>query len=101
MTNDVRVFPISKSQLNAEDLRFRDLVDISDASGVDVMKLASVLQSKTGTGADRLKALAAFVWVIYRREDKSLTFDDVMNGRVEVAEDASENPIMPDQETPS
>jgi hypothetical protein len=90
----VRVFKISASGISASGLRFRDLLDIADVTGLDVMDLSPVLQGSKGTGTDRIKALAAFTWIMERVSDPSLTYDDVLDGRVEVTGNEQPDPTV-------
>lgn len=99
----VRVFKVSASGISAAGLRFRDLLDIAKVTGLDVMDLSPILEGKKGSGTDRLMALAAFTWIIERRYDPDLTFDAILDGRVEVVKDTekvNENPTLFNPETP-
>lgn len=87
LLDEVRVFEISSNGISAASLRFRDLLDIAEVTGLDVMQLSPILEGRVGTGADRLRALAAFTWIIYRRNEPELTFDDVLDGTVKVRSD--------------
>jgi hypothetical protein len=90
--DEVRIFKISTSGISAAGLRFRDLLDIADVTGLDVMDLSPVLQGHKGTGTDRIKALAAFTWIVERVNEPSLTYDDVLDGRVEVTGNEQPDP---------
>jgi hypothetical protein len=98
-SDDVRVFILRTSEIRPDALRFRDLLDIADKANVDVMQLEAILNGDKGTGADRLRALAAFTWVTLRSSEPTLTYDDVLDGRV-VVEEGKTNPTA-EQETPS
>ena len=72
--------------VGAEDFRhlsLRDLIAASEVSGVDVTELGAL------KGVARIKGLAGMAWVITRRAEPDLTYDDVLDGRVETpAEEA-------------
>jgi len=66
--------------VGAEDYRrlsFRDMIEASEAAGVDAVDIAHL------TGVPRIRGLAALAWVIHRRSEPSLTYDEVLDGRVE------------------
>jgi hypothetical protein len=87
----VRVFVIG-----AEDYRrlsFRDMIEASEASGVDAVDIQNL------TGIARIRALAALAWVITRRTEPDLTYDQVLDGRVEQPE-ASPSPLGAGTRTP-
>lgn len=85
--DEVRVFRVSTKGISAAGLRFRDLLDIAEVTGLDVMDLSPVLQGDKGTGTDRIKALAAFTWITERRIDPSITYDDILDGRIEIVDE--------------
>ena len=58
-------------------LSLRDLIAASEVSGVDVT------DSAASAAWPRIKGLAGMAWVIARRDEPDLTFDDVLDGRVE------------------
>ena len=67
----------------AEDfarLSFRDMIEASEAAGADAMDIAHL------TGTAKIRALAALTWVITRRSEPGLTYDEVLDGRVEQPE---------------
>lgn len=97
--DEVRVFKVSTRGISASGLRFRDLLDIAEVTGLDVMDLSPVLDGKKGTGTDRIKALAAFTWIIERRSEPSLTYDDILDGRIEVVDTPTSDPTLPVAET--
>lgn len=69
--------------IGADDYRrlsFRDMIEASEASGVDAVDIANL------TGIARIRALAALAWVITRRSEPDLTYDQVLDGRVEQPE---------------
>ena len=71
----VRTFTIG-----AEDYRrlsLRDMIEASEVSGVDAVDIQNL------RGIARIKALAAMAWVITRRTEPDLTYDQVLDGRVE------------------
>jgi hypothetical protein len=76
-----RVFTVG-----AEDYRrlsFRDMIEASEASGVDAVDIANL------KGVSRIRALAALAWVITRRSEPDLTYEQVLDGRVESAGDTA------------
>lgn len=76
-----RVFVVGSEDYRR--LSFRDMIEASEASGVDAVDIANL------TGIARIRALAALAWVITRRSEPGLTYDEVLDGRVEQPE---ENP---------
>ena len=62
-------------------LSFRDMIEASEASGVDAVDIANL------RGVARIRALAALAWVITRRSEPDLTYEQVLDGRVEQAEE--------------
>ena len=88
--DEVRVFKIAQEDYAPELLRLRDLIDIAEATGIDPTNFGAVLNGKAGKPADRIKALAGFAWVITRREEPDLTYEQVLDGRV-VAETVSDS----------
>jgi hypothetical protein len=86
-----RVFTVG-----AEDYRrlsFRDMIEASEASGVDAVDIANL------KGVSRIRALAALAWVITRRSEPDLTYDQVLDGRVEQPEEAA-SPLGSGTRTP-
>jgi hypothetical protein len=90
--DEVRVFRVNAGDFQAAQLRFRDLLDIADAAGIDVMDMSAIASGKKGTGSDRIRTIAAFTWVMERKNEPDLTFDDVLDGRVEVVGKPTANP---------
>ena len=80
--DEVRVFKIAQGDYAPELLRLRDLIDIAEATGLDPMNIGAVLNGRSGKPADRIKALAGFAWIITRRDEPGLTYDQVLDGRV-------------------
>jgi hypothetical protein len=77
----VRVFVVG-----AEDFRqlsLRDLIAASEVSGVDVTELSNL------KGVSRIRGLAGMAWVIARRDEPDLTFEDVLDGRIESANEGA------------
>jgi hypothetical protein len=69
--------------VGAEDYRrlsFRDMIEASEAAGVDAVDIQHL------TGIARIRALAALAWVITRRSEPGLTYEQVLDGRVEQPE---------------
>ena len=83
---EVRVFEVSTGDFTARDLRFRDLIDIAEVTGIDVLDLSPILDGRKGNAVQKIKTLAAFTWIIYRRTEPDLTYDDVLDGRIKVTE---------------
>lgn len=81
-----RVFVVGSKDFR--QLSLRDLIAASEASGVDVTELGSL------RGVAKIKGLAGMAWVIARREEPDLTFDDVLDGRVE-SPDEEAPPLVP------
>ena len=73
-----RVFVIGSEDYRR--LSFRDMIEASEVSGVDAVDIANL------TGVPRIRALAALAWVITRRAEPDLTYDAVLDGRVEQPE---------------
>ena len=70
-----RVFTVGSEDFRR--LSLRDLIAASEASGVDVTELSNL------RGIARIKGLAGMAWVIARQHEPELTFDAVLDGRVE------------------
>ena len=71
--------------IGAEDYRrlsFRDMIEASEASGVDSIDVQNL------RGAAQIRALAALAWVITRRSEPDLTYEQVLDGRVEQREES-------------
>jgi len=82
--------------VGSEDYRrlsFRDMIEASEASGVDAVDIANL------SGIARIRALAALAWVITRRSEPDLTYEQVLDGRVEQPE-ASPAPLGAGTRTP-
>ncbi|RPJ28268.1 MAG: hypothetical protein EHM33_05135 [Chloroflexi bacterium] len=83
MDNDeIRVFRVSSQAFDPTLLRLRDLIDIADATNLDPLDMGEVLEGRSGSPSDRVRAVAGFAWVIARRDEPDLTFEDVLDGRV-------------------
>jgi len=97
----VRVFEVSGEDYAPELLRLRDLIDIAEATGIDPTDFSSVLAGRSGKAADRIKALAGFAWIITRRDEPDLTYEQVLDGRVVsvAAENVSDSPFLVEEET--
>jgi hypothetical protein len=78
----VRVFEVESADYAPELLRLRDLIDIADTTGIDPTDFGSILAGRSGKPADRIKALAGFAWIITRRTEPDLTYEQVLDGRV-------------------
>jgi hypothetical protein len=74
---------VDVAQVTAGSLSFGDLIDLSDATGVEPEEMQSLL-SGIGKGSKRLKLLVGVAWIVNRRSDPALTFADVLAGQVEV-----------------
>lgn len=71
-------------RIGADDYRrltLRDMIAASEKAGADVTELANL------KGPARIKGLAAMAWVIARLDEPDITYDDVLDGRVEASED--------------
>jgi hypothetical protein len=98
--DEVRVFKISVDSLTVSGLRFRDLLDIAEVTGLDVLDLAPILEKRKGSGVDKLKAVAGFTWIAQRRNEPGLTYDDVLDGRIEIEKDTDNSQSNPTLQTP-
>jgi len=94
--DEVRVFEVSTAGFSVQQLRFRDLLDIAEVTGLDVLDLSPILSGIKGKGADKIKALAAFTWIVYRRTEPDLTYDEVLNGRIKVTDNSKPDPTLPE-----
>jgi hypothetical protein len=75
-------------KLGAADYRrltLRDMIAASEVAGADVTELASL------RGVARIKALAAMAWVVARIDEPDITYEQVLDGRVEA--DDAERPL--------
>jgi len=88
--DEVRVFRVASADYAPELLRLRDLIDIAEATGIDPTDLGATLNGHSGKPADRIKALAGFAWIITRRDEPDLTYEQVLDGRV-VADEGESN----------
>lgn len=84
--DEVRVFTVTSEDYAPELLRLRDLIDIAEATDIDPTDFGAVLLGKSGKPADRIKALAGFAWIITRRDEPDLTYEQVLDGRVVTGE---------------
>ena len=76
--------------VSAEDYRrmsLRDMIEASEAAGVDAVDIQNL------KGVSRIKALAALAWVITRRSEPDLTYDQVLDGRVESPTEEVASPL--------
>ena len=89
--DDVRVFKIASADYAPELLRLRDLIDIAEATGLDPTEFNDILNGRMGKPADRIKALAGFAWIITRRDEPGLTYENVLDGRIEAEESVSDS----------
>jgi hypothetical protein len=69
--------------VTAGSLSFGDLIDLSDATGIEPEEMQPLLAG-SGKGSKRLKLLVGVAWIVNRRSDPALTFSDVLAGQVEV-----------------
>lgn len=92
--DEVRVFEVSTNEFSSSSLRFRDLIDVAEVTGLDVLDLSPILEGRKGNGTQRLKAIAAFTWITYRKIEPDLTYEEVLDGRVKVTENSEPNPTL-------
>lgn len=78
----VRMFTVDLGELRPGTLAFGDLIDVADATGLDPTQFERIIHS--GKGVDRLRLLCAFAWLAARRDEPSLTYQDVLRGQVQV-----------------
>ena len=62
-------------------LSFRDMIDASEAAGVDSLDVEHL------KGVAQIRVLAALAWVVLRRTEPDLTYDAVLDGRVQKPEE--------------
>lgn len=96
---EVRVFEVSTDDFSSRDLRFRDLIDIAEVTGIDVLDLSPILDGRKGNAVQKVKTVAAFTWIIYRRIEPGLTYDEVLDGRVKVTENSTPHPTLQTPQT--
>ena len=60
-----------------DQLSVRDHIDLEEQHGVDVSKLADIADQDVG--AKVLKELAAVVWVLVRKFNPEVTYDNVLD----------------------
>jgi hypothetical protein len=80
-----RVFTVATEDFRR--LSLRDLISASEASGVDVTELSSL------RGIARIKGLAGMAWVIARQREPDLSYDQVLDGRVESTAEEEAPPL--------
>ena len=71
----LRVFTVGSEDF--KQLSLRDLIAASEVSGVDVTELSNL------RGVSRIRGLAGMAWVIARHDEPDLTFEEVLDGRIE------------------
>jgi len=81
-----RVFVVGSDDFR--HLSLRDLIAASEVSGVDVTDLGNL------RGVAKIKGLAGMAFVIARRDEPDLTFDQVLDGRIE-SPDEDVPPLVP------
>lgn len=67
-----------KIRVDFPTITFRELADALDVCGVADLT--------TATGAEQARANAAFAWVVLRRDDPDVSFDDVLGMPVSAVE---------------
>lgn len=78
MGRTLRTFTFDPRQMS-----LGDMIEVAELTGVDPLAMDDA------TGVARLKVLAGLGWVYNRVDDPSLTFEDVLAGRVEVAQNGA------------
>lgn len=78
----VRMFTVDLGELRPGTLSFGDLIDVAEATGLDPTAFEAIIAE--GKGVDRLRLLCAFAWLSARRDEPSLTYQDVLAGQVQV-----------------
>jgi hypothetical protein len=79
---------LNLNTFDATQLTLLEVLDMSDTVGVDPQELASLLKLKTS--ARKMRLLYAMAWVIARRANLELTFDEVCTWRLEVIGEVNE-----------
>jgi hypothetical protein len=79
----MRVYRIDVSQVSAGSLSFGDLIDLSEATGVEPEEMQSIIGG-AGKGAKRMRLLCGLAWVVARRDEPALTYADILAGQVEI-----------------
>lgn len=72
-------------QIDMNSLSLRETVDIEAVAGVAINEVSRLFQravDSKGEDAPPMRVLAAVVWIIARRDDPSLTFEDVLDTKV-------------------
>jgi len=82
---DLRTYTVDLGVITPGSLSFGDLIDVSEASGVDPEDMQRLISSRAkGQGAAKLRLLCAFAWIVARRDEPGLTYQDVLAGQVKV-----------------
>jgi hypothetical protein len=79
----LRQFEIDLAKITPGSLSYGDLIDIADATGIEPDEMQELVAGK-GRGADRLRLLCGFAWIVGRRDEPALTYADVLAGQVQV-----------------
>jgi hypothetical protein len=79
----MRIFEVDVSRITTASLSFGDLIDIADATDLEPEDFEATLNGRK-RGRDRLRLIVGFAWVIARRDEPTLTYEDVRAGQVTV-----------------
>jgi hypothetical protein len=80
---DRRVFTVDLSTVTIDQLRWGDLIDIAEVTDLALEDIGPALTSNRGSKATRLRVVAAFAWIVARRDEPGLAFADVLAGWIE------------------
>jgi hypothetical protein len=99
----LRTFTLDVGQISAGSLSFGDLIDLAEATGIEPEDMTALIGA-TGRGSKRLRLLVGFAWIVARRDEPSLTYQDVLAGQVTVVGSpdpkATKRPRAPRDESP-
>lgn len=83
-----KIARLDLNTFDATQLTLLEVLDMSDAVGVDPQELASLLRARTS--ARKMRLLYAMAWVIARRANLALAFDEVCTWKLEVIGEVKE-----------
>jgi len=87
------VLPVAA--IEADNLGVGELLDVAEVMGTDLPGVAAMMASK---GLTQARILVAYAWILARRNDPSVTWQDAQRWRIEVP--AGADPPDPNGATP-
>lgn len=78
---NIRNVTLDLALIDASKITLMDAFDIQEKSGIDASRFGTVLKTE---GPERARMLYAFAWVIARRVEPGLTWDEMLTYNLEI-----------------